>query len=322
MIRLLLGSAVALAATLAHADHSAQPVKLVVPFPAGNTGDIVARILSDGLAAKLGQPVIVENKAGAGGSIGVQSVATAAPDGRTLLITTSSPLVLNPSIYKSLPYNVERDLTPVALLGWIPTVLVMHPSVPAKTVPELVRYMQANPGKLSYASVGNGSYAHVTMELFKQGTKTDPIHVPYKGTGPAVTDLIGGQVNMMFDTIASANPQAQAGRVRALAVTSKKRSTFAPDLPAIAELNLPGMADFDVVAWIAVYAPANTPRPIVDRLNKELNTLIKTPEIIEKLGARSVAVYPASSPEVLGALARAETMRWAQIIKAAHIEAE
>ena len=289
-LALQLGLAAGLGAAMPAARGAAfpaRPLKLVVPFPAGNTADIVARLLAEQLAPRLGQPLVVENKAGAAGSIGVDAVAKAQADGHTLLITTSSPLVLNPLLYKKLPYNVEADLAGVAILGHLPTILVVNSQVPAANVAELVTYLKANPGKLSYASNGSGSFAHVAMEAFKAATGVDVVHVPYKGTSQADTDMISGHVHMMFTSLATSASLVATGRLKPLGVTSRARSPYARGVPTLMESSVPAPGGFEVTYWVGVLAPAATPAPVLGRLGQELGAVMRLPAFAEQLEHRA-----------------------------------
>lgn len=303
-------------------EYPSKPIKLVAPFSPGSTGDIVARLLSERMAGVLKQPVIVENKAGAGGNLGAGAVAKSAADGYTLLVTTSSPLVINPLIYKKMPFDVETELAPVGAVAYVPVILVSNTSFPARNLAELVAHVRANPKKFSYASSGTGSYAHITMERFKQALGLDIAHVPYKGPAAAETDVVSGQVELLFDGIATANPLIKAGRLRPFGVTSAVRSPFAPDIPTFTELGLPELKDFEITSWVSVLAPAGTPPAIVARWNRELNSLLKDKEFQERLKAASLAVLSPSTPAEVSARIRAETERWRKVIRDARIEAD
>lgn len=319
----LIAAALAVVSMSALADeYPSRPIKLVAPFSAGSTGDLVARLISERMAAILKQPVIVENKAGAGGNIGSAAVAKSAPDGYTLLVTTSSPLVINPLIYKKMPFDVETELMPVGVVAYVPVILVSNPSFPAKNLNELIAYVRANPGKLSYASSGSGSYAHITMERFKQALGLILTHIPYKGPSAAEVDVVAGQVNLLFDGIATANPLIKAGRLRPYAVTSKTRSPFATEIPTFVEQSWPELKDFEVSSWVSVLAPAGTPASIVTRWNRELNGLLTDRDFQNKLKANSLAVLNPSTPAEISALIKAETARWGKVVRDAKIEAD
>lgn len=300
--------------------YPSRVIKLVVPFPAGNTADIVARMLAERFSAQLGQPVIVDNKPGAAGSIGADAVAKAQVDGHTLLLTTSSPLVLNPSLYRKLSYNVERDFVPVGMIGFLPTILVANPGVPAANVPELVAYLRDNPGKVSYGSSGAGSFAHVTMEVFKGAVGADVVHVPYRGNAQADNDLLAGHISLMFTSLSSSAPLVASGRLKALAVTSPARSPFAPAVPTLAASGIAGLAGFDVTYWVGVLAPAGTPAPIVKKLNDEINGLLQAPEFREQLAKQKIDASRPMSPDDIARLISAEKTRWAKVLREARIE--
>ena len=302
-----------LAASLAaHAqDYPAKPVRWVVPFPAGGPLDIVARVIGVRLSETWGQPVIVDNRPGAGGNIGAEVVAKSAPDGYTIVMGALSTHAVNVSLFRKLPYDPVRDFAPVTLISEVPNVLVVNPAVPAKTVAEFIAYARANPGKLNFASGSTGSAGHLAGELFKTMARVDMTHVPYKGAAPAVTDLLAGQVQLMFDNLASALPNIRAGRLRALAVTTKKRSAFVPELPTIAESGLPG---FDVSTWFGVMAPAATPRPIVNRLHDGIVRALAQPDVEERLAAMG-AEPVGDTPEQFGAFVKSEIAKYAKVVK-------
>lgn len=319
----IVGIAFALTASPALADdYPNRPIKLVAPFSPGSTGDLVARLVSERMAAIFKQPVFVENKAGAGGNLGSAAVAKSAPDGYTLLVTTSSPLVINPLIYKKMPFDVETELMPVGMVAFVPVILVSNPSFPAKNLNELIAYVRANPGKLSYASSGTGSYAHITMERFKQALGLTLTHIPYKGPSAAEVDVVAGQVDLLFDGIATANPLIKAGRLRPYAVTSKTRSPFATEIPTFVEQSWPELKDFDVSSWVSVLAPAGTPASIVTRWNRELNGLLTDRDFQNKLKTNSLAALNPSTPAEISALIKAETARWSKVVRDAKIEAD
>jgi tripartite-type tricarboxylate transporter receptor subunit TctC len=315
-------AAVALMPTVWAADpvYPVKPIKLVVPFSAGATADIVARMFGERLSARLGQPVLVDNKSGAGGVIGVDSVAKAAPDGYTLLLTTSSTVVINPSLYNKLPYDVDKDLTPVAVLGSLSALLVANPSLPVNNVAELVRYARMNPGKLNYASNGIGSYAHVMMELLKHSTGMEVEHIPYRGGSSADTDLLAGNVQLMFNSVAVASTLAASGRLKALAVSSAQRSRFAPSVPGMGESGMTELKNYDVTYWVGILAPAGTPSAIVRALNMEANDWLISAEAVEKLTARKILPSPPTTPKEITKQIRTETVYWAKVLKDAKVE--
>jgi len=307
-----LGGLLLAASLAAHAqDYPAKPVRWVVPFPAGGPLDIVARVIGVRLSETWGQPVIVDNRPGAGGNIGAEVVAKSAPDGYTIVMGALSTHAVNVSLFRKLPYDPVRDFAPVTLISEVPNVLVVNPAVPAKTVAEFIAYARANPGKLNFASGSTGSAGHLAGELFKTMARVDMTHVPYKGAAPAVTDLLAGQVQLMFDNLASALPNIRAGRLRALAVTTKKRSAFVPELPTIAESGLPG---FDVSTWFGVMAPAATPRPIVNRLHDGIVRALAQPDVKERLAAMG-AEPVGDTPEQFGAFVKSEIAKYAKVVK-------
>jgi tripartite-type tricarboxylate transporter receptor subunit TctC len=288
-----------------------KPIRLVVPFSAGGTTDILARAVGQKLGEHLGQQVVVDNKPGAGGNIGSDIVAKSAPDGYTLVMGTVGTHAINASLYKKMPYDHIKDFVPVSLVALVPNILVVHPSVPANSVKELIAYAKANPGKLNFASSGNGTSIHLSGELFKTTAGVEMTHVPYKGSAPAVTDLLGGQVQLMFDNMPSALPHVKAGKLKALGVTTAKRFPAAPDIPTIAEAGVPG---YEASSWFGVLAPAGTPKEIVNKLSSEIAKILQTPEIKERLlsqGAEPVG----NTPDQFTAFIKAETAKWAKVVK-------
>lgn len=326
MIRALMAvltvTLLAMAASFAHAETAAQypskPIHLIVPFPPGGTTDILARDVAQKLSETWHQQVIVENRPGAGGNIGADLVAKAAPDGYTLVMGTVGTHAINPSLYKKMPYDHVKDFAPVVLVAGVPNVLVVNPSLPVHSVQELIAYAKANPGKLNFASSGNGTSIHLSGELFKSMTGVEMTHVPYKGSAPALTDLIGGQVQLMFDNLPSSLGFIKAGKLRALAVTSAARSATLPDLPTIAESGLPG---FEASSWFGVLAPAGTPRDIVQKVNQAVAAWLDTPDAKQRLLAQG-AIPAGGSPEAFAKHIDAETAKWAKVVKAsgAHID--
>jgi len=309
----------ALAAPLIHAQAwPSKPIRIVVPFPPGGPADLLPRLIGPKLTEAWGQPVIVENKAGAGGNIGMDTVAKAAPDGYTLVIGPNGNLVVNPHLYANLPYDVMKDFAPVTLVATFSNVLVVNPGVPAKTVAELIALAKATPGKLTYGSPGIGSQPHLGGEFLKLMAGVDVVHVPYNGTAPALRDLLGGQITFMFAQTSAALPQIQTGKLRALGVASQKRSAQLPDVPTIAESGLPG---FEAVSWYALLAPAGTPKEIVAKLQAEIARILQLPDIREKLAAQGGEPV-GNTPEQLGAMLRTESARYADIVKRANIKAD
>jgi tripartite-type tricarboxylate transporter receptor subunit TctC len=287
-----------------------KPIHVVVPFTAGGSTDVVARIIADRLTPRLGQPVIVDNKAGAGGAIGSDFVAKSPPDGTTLLVGTSSTMAIAPHVYTKLPYLPLRDLTPVTLLGTADIMVVVNPTrVPARSIKELLAYAKANPGKLTFASGGNGSISHLLGEYFKSMAKIDMVHVPYKGDAQMVTDLIGGQVDMAFGTAVAFLPHLKSGKLVGIAVTNPKRSTSLPDLPTVSEAGVPG---YEALQWFGIAAPAGTPPQIVQKLNTEIRAILALPEVRTKFGELGFEVV-GNTPEEFGQFVRAEDQKWKKI---------
>jgi tripartite-type tricarboxylate transporter receptor subunit TctC len=283
----------------------------VVPFPPGGPLDISARLIGSRLSDAFGQPVLVDNRPGAGGSVGARLVARATGDGYTLLMGALSTHAVNPYLYADVGYDPVRDFTPVTLVANVPNVLVVHPSLKVDSVKALVALARARPGALAFASGGNGSGGHLAGELLKSAAKLDLVHVPYKGAAPALADLVGGQVPMMFDNLASALPQVRAGKVRALAVTTASRSAFLPDLPTMQEA---GVAGFDISTWFGVFAPGALPAPVLDRLHREIVRILQVPEVRERLasfGSEPVGNTPAQ----FAAFIQAEQARYARIVR-------
>ena len=291
-----------------------KPLRLVVPFTPGGSQDVIGRLLAQKVGEALGQPMIVENKPGAGGKIATQEVARSAPDGYTLLLSTGAQMAIEPALSSKAGYEPLRDFVHVVHVGNAPLVLIASPSLPAATVKDFIAYTKANPGKVNTASTGNGTYTHLTIELFKAASGADVTHVPYKGAAPALNDLLGGQVQTMFTTTASAQPYTSTGRVKAIAVTAPKRSAMLPDVPTFAEAGVP----LDVSVWIGVAVPAKTPADNVARLNQVFNKALASPEVREKLVALGVDPAGGSSEEFT-AYVRGDVDRWGKVIKAAGI---
>jgi tripartite-type tricarboxylate transporter receptor subunit TctC len=324
LLSLAIASALALGAFVAPAALAqgwpSKPIRVIVPFPPGNAGDVTARTLGDRLSQKLGQPIVVENRAGAQGAIGVDAVAKAPPDGHTLLVTSLSPLVIVPHVSRNLPYDTMKDLAPVALVGWTGMILVAPPSFPPNTVQELIAYSKANPGKLSYASIGAGTISMLTMEVFKQATGVEAVHVPYKGSAQAMTDLIGGQIPIMFDGMTSSYAHVKAGRLKALAISASRRSALAPEIPPLAETGVKALANIGVEGWTALLAPAGTPRAVVDRLNAEVNALLNDADFKARANAQSLDLYPPSTSAQFADFMAKETARWGAVVKPLKLE--
>jgi tripartite-type tricarboxylate transporter receptor subunit TctC len=321
----LLISAFAVAALQANAQTSSaaasyptRPIKIVVPYPAGGSTDLIGRILGQKISERLGQPVVVENRAGASGAIGAAHVAGSAPDGYTLFLGTSTALAANPHMNKSLPYDPQRDFTPVFLASIWPSIVVVNNSVPVKSMKELNEYLKSRPEQASYASAGNGTPAHLGVELYKKMMGIEMTHVPYKGGAPALTDLMSGQTTLMFAIWPDAMPFVKAGKLKALAVTTAARSPLEPGLPTVAESGVPG---YELLGWVAFMAPSGTPREIVLKLNKAFNDALKEKEVGDKLTSLGFEVG-GGTPERLGDLIRSESKTWQQLIRDVNIKVE
>lgn len=296
-------------------DYPNKPIKFIVPYPPGGGTDVIARILQEPLAAELGQPIIIDNRGGAAGNLGTDLAAKAPADGYTILFTLSSHTI-NPKLYDKLPFDVERDFAAVSLATLVPQILVAHPSVPVNDVKELIALAKANPGKLNYASVGTGSPGHIAGELFKLKTGVDIVHIPYKGGGPAVIDTIGGQVQLLFVTMPAAWQHVKAGKLKALAVTSAKRTVTAPDVPTIGESGVP---DYVVDSWYGALAPAKTPPAVIAKLNAAFAKVLDNPQIKERLLAQGAEAAP-SSPAEFDRRIKEELAKWDAVIKTAKIK--
>lgn len=286
-------------------------VTVIVPWPAGGPSDIAARPIAKGLSDGFGKPFVIDNRGGASGNIGSSIVAKSAPDGYTLLITSSSPIVINPSLYKDMPFDPQKDLAPVTNLIRVPLVLAVHPSVPAKNLKELLAYIKAQQGKAQYASAGNGTPQHLTGELFKTVGKLDLVHIPYKGSAPAITDVLGGHVPIMFDSTIAILPHLKAGRLRPIAVTGAKRSAQLPDVPTFAEAGLPGVESY---AWYGFFARAGTPPDVIAKLNAETMKVMKGPEY-QKVLAETGSEFVGDTPERFATFIKAEAAKWAKVVK-------
>jgi tripartite-type tricarboxylate transporter receptor subunit TctC len=295
-----------------YAAYPDKPIRLIVPFPAGGATDFMARSLAQKLSERLGQPIVVDNRGGAGGTIGAEAVASAPPDGYTLLFSTMGVLAINPSLYDKLRYDPVKDFAPVSLTHATANLLVVHPSVPAKDVKELIALAKARPGTLTFGSSGNGTSSHLSGELFKSMAGIDITHVPYKGTGPALTDLLTGRISMMIDTVSVHVENVNAGKLRALGVTSAKRTPSLPNVPTIAEAGLPG---FDVSIWLGVLAPAKTPPDIVARLNSEIRKVMTEPEMKAQLVKAGIDPLT-STPDEFAATIKNDMAKWGKVVKA------
>ena len=317
-MKLLLLVGLALPGAVLAQAYPSKPVRVVVTFPPGSTPDIVGRALTARLQEAMGQPFVVENRAGAGGNIGADAVAKAAPDGYTLLVSTNGVFAINKALYKSMPFDPDKDLAPIALLATAPQMLVVQPALGLKTLQEFLEYARQNPEKLSYGSVGAGSASHLTMELLKSEAKVSLVHVPYKGFPPAVTDMLGGNIHTMFAIVPGVLQHVKAGKMTGLAVTALRRSALAPDVPSVAELGLPQL---ESLAWIGLAAPAGTPREIVSRLADEAARQLRAPEARELLGRQGFDVV-AGTPGELQRWIGAESEKWSRVIRASGATAE
>jgi len=307
-----LAAAPALAQT---AGYPAKPIRLVVPFVPGGSTDLIARMMAQRLGEAWGQQVLVDNRPGVGGTIGVDFVAKAAPDGYTLVFGHVGTFGFGPSLYPKLPYDPVNDFAPVILFASVPNLIAVHPALPARTVKELIAVARARPGQLNYGSSGNGSASHLATEYFKLLTKTDMLAIAYKGTGPLVTDLIAGQTQLTINGVPPLYPHVQSGRLRGLAVANAKRVALMPDLPTAIEAGVPG---YEVITWFGPLAPAKTPRDIIVKMNAELLKILQRPDLKERLAAEGADPL-GSTPEQFGAHIKTEMERWAKVVKAANI---
>ena len=306
------------ATNFAFADtYPSKPIRIIVPYPPGGFNDTLARTLGHKLTDKWGQSVIVDNRPGGGATIGINLAAKYAPDGYTLLIV-SFAFAVNPALYAALPYDTGKDFAPIVLAAGTPNLLVVHPQLPVKSVKELIAIARSKPGKLNYASAGNGSSNHLSMELFKSLTGVDIVHVPYKGSAPAVTDLIGGQVDVMFDNVPNVLQHVKAGKLRALAVSSRDRSAFVKELPTIAES---GVAGFDVLVWFGMVAPRGTSPAIVQKLNGEINRILLLAEVRQLFNGQGVETR-GGTPGDFAAFLREQSVKWAKVVKESGAKAE
>ena len=298
-------------------DYPSKPIRIIVPYPPGGFNDTLARTLGQKLTEKWAQPVIVDNRPGGGSTIGTNLAAQSAPDGHTLLII-SFAFAVNPALYAALPYDTAKDFAPIVLAASTPNLLVVNPKLRINSVQELIALARSKPGKLNYASAGNGSSNHLCMELFKSLTGVDIVHIPYKGSAPAVTDLIGGQVDAMFDNVPNVLAQVKAGKLRGLAVSSRERSPFVKDLPTVAQS---GVAGFDVSVWFGVVAPAGTPQAVIAKLNAQLNGILRFDEI--RHAFNSQGVEPAGgTPQEFSAFLMSQSIKWSKVVKDSGAKAE
>ena len=318
MRKLLFAIVLALPALAWAQAYPSKAVRVVVPYPAGSTPDIVGRTVAERLQKALGQPFVVENRSGAGGNIGAEAVAKAPADGHTLLVAGNGPVAINKHLYKGLGYDPDRDLAPISLLASAPQMLVVKPELKLEDFKSFVEHVRRHPGRLSYASVGSGSASHLTMELLKSDARLFLVHIPYRGFPPAVTDMLAGNIDAMFAIIPAVLPQVRAGRMKGLAVTALKRSELAPEVPSVSELGLPQL---ESLAWIGLLAPAGTPPEIAARLSAEAVKGMRNPETREALGRQGFDVV-ASSPEEFSRWIRAESEKWSKVIRASGATAD
>ena len=288
-----------------------KPITIIVPFSAGGTTDILARIVGQGLTTELGQSVVVDNKPGAGGNIGGSLAAKAAADGYTLFMGTVGTHAINQSLYKKMPFDPVKDFAPLSRVATVPNLLVAHPSQPFKTVKEMIAYAKANPGKITFGSPGSGASPHVSGELFKSMTGTDLLHIPYKGSAPAMTDLLGGQTSVMFDNMPSAIQHVRSGKLRPIAVTTAKRSPELPNVPTIAEAGVPG---YEATSWFGMFAPAGTPKPVLDKLHAALIKVLNQADVKKKIAEQGGDVV-AETPAQFAAFIQAESVKWGKVVK-------
>jgi tripartite-type tricarboxylate transporter receptor subunit TctC len=302
----------------AQGNYPDRPIKLIVPFAPGGVTDTSGRLIAEALAKRLGQSVVVENKAGASGNIGTQGVVNALPDGYTLVLGFDGTLVINPHVFSPFPFDTLKDLAPVGKIGDAILILVAHPSLPARTLQELIAYSKKEAKGVSYGTSGIGGTPHIAGELLNLQTGSRLVHVPYKGGGQAMSDALGGNIPLVYTAVAGAHQYVKTGKLHAIAVSSAKRSSSLPDVPTFIES---GVADFEVSSWVGILAPAQTPRPIVDRLNRELNAVLTSPEIVEKLATLGITATP-GTPEAFGVQIKADLAKYGKVVKAAGIKAE
>src|SRR5258706_454719 len=295
-----------------------KPIRIVIAQAPGSATDVISRVVANQLSASLGQPIVIDARPGAGGALGTEVAARSAPDGYTLFMANNSTHGSNPAVYAKLPYDAIKDFAPISFVASVPYVLVVHPSLPVKTVQEFIALAKSRPGKMNYASAGNGSTHHFCGELLKSMTGIDIQHIPYKGSGPGIAGLLGGEVSMMFSNVADIGSQIKAGKVRALAVTVPKRATLLPDVPTMPEA---GLADFEITSWFGLLVPAGTPGPIIGRLNAETVKVLERADVKSTLNAQGLEVAP-STPEQFAAHIKSEIARFTKIAKTAGIKAE
>jgi tripartite-type tricarboxylate transporter receptor subunit TctC len=312
------GSAAMAGTARAQTAWPAKPIRIIVPFPAGGPTDVTARVVAQAIGESLKTSVIVENKAGGHGFIGVGEAARALPDGYTLMMASIGTMAINPMLHEKIPYDANKDFAPISLVVTVPIVVVINPQVlPVNSIPELVSYVKANPGKVNFASAGNGGSSHLVPEYFKYRTGTDMTHIPYKGSAPAVSDMLAGQVQLMFDTLLTSTAHVKSNKLKMLGVTTAQRLAQYPDIPTVAEaLN---MKDFEASSWFALYAPAGTPPDIVQRLSAEVDAALKLPAVSKRLTDLG-AIPVGGTPEKLAAFQRAEQEKWGKVIQTARIK--
>ena len=299
-------------------NYPNKPIRLIVPFPPGGGNDVIARLIAQKLSDRFGQQVVVDNKAGANGIVGLQALMQSPADGYTLAVAAAGPMAVNPSLYDKLPYDPTKDFSPITNMVNYPLLLVVHPSVPVKTTLDLVNLAKAKPKQLFFASPGSGNSGHLAGELFNTMAQVQTVHVPYKGQGPALADLLTGQVQMLYSSIPSVLPQVRSGQLNALAVGSAKRLSSLPDIPTLAETGVPG---YEAYSWVGIVAPAKTPKAIVTRLNQEIVDILKQKDVAEKLNQQG-ALPVGDTPEQFGAYIKAEIDKWGAVVRAANIKAD
>ncbi|QIL74165.1 tripartite tricarboxylate transporter substrate binding protein (plasmid) [Diaphorobacter sp. HDW4B] len=314
---MLLGGVVPSAMAEDASSFPSKPITIMVPFSAGGTTDILARLIGQKLTERWKVAVVVDNKLGAGGNIGSAQVARSTPDGYTLVMGTIGTHAINPSLYASMPYDALKDFAPITRTAMVPNVLVVNPASPFNNVKEMIDYAKANPGKLTFGSSGHGSTLQLSGELFKMMAQVDMVHVPYKGSSPAVADLLGNQITMIFDNMPSSLPHVKAGKLKALGVTSSTRVSQLPDAPTLSEAGVPG---YEVMSWFGLWAPAKTPQPIVEKLNHAIVEILKSPEVQQKISEQGAVPTP-ETPAEFDRFIRAETDKWSKVVKAAKLQA-
>jgi tripartite-type tricarboxylate transporter receptor subunit TctC len=319
LLRLMLATLALLPSLALAADaYPSKPIRLIVPFPPGGPADVLARLVGDKIGVLMGQAIVVDNRPGAAGNIGMALGAKAAADGYTLVLAPAGNLTVNPSLYHNVPYDVGKDFAPVTVVAAVPNILVVHPSIPARNLTEFIAYAKAHPGELNYSSPGAGSGAHLAGELFDSAAGVAMVHVPFNGIAPAVTAVLGGQVQLMFAGAPAVLPHVHAGKLRALGVASLKRMAAAPELPTLSES---GLAGFDVTSWYSIVVPAGTPLEIIALLQKEIAKAVREPDVRDKLAALGAEPI-ANTPSEFAAMIRTETVKWSEIVKTAKITVE